>query len=206
MAVSQTKHNFTAGEVSPLIFGRQDFDRFKNGCRKMKNMVSLIQGPATRRSGFQYIASISDLGLDPADPKIRLVEFIFNETQAYVLVFFKHTDGSIKMVVVVDDGLLVYPDPVPATCDGTAIVADPGDLVVLDMPADWDIDSFTFAQSGDYLYCAQSTLNPHVIIRHGEYCWTVDSLSFTDQPADWSDTYGWPETVTFFQQIGRAHV
>lgn len=201
MAVSQTKHNFTAGEVSPLIFGRQDFDRFKNGCRSMKNMVSLIQGPATRRSGFQYMASLSDLGLDSADPKVRLVEFIFNETQAYVLVFFKHTDGSIKMVVAVDDGLLVFPDPAPTECpSGSAWSVNPGDVFILDMPTGWDIDNFTYAQSGDNLYCAQSTLNPHVIIRYDFYCWTVDSLTFTDQPADWSSTYGWPETVTFFQQ------
>jgi hypothetical protein len=195
------KNNFTAGEVSPLMYGRRDFERYKNGSRAIKNMIVATQGPVSRRAGSEYIASLSDFGLDTTNPQVRFVEFVFNESQAYALLFFRHTSGVVRVLFPVNDGLLAYPDPAPEECPtGTPVSYTPGDVVYLDMPTGWDIENFDYAQSGDYLYCAQGTLKPHVIIRHGLYCWTVEELTFTDQPTDWSDTFGWPETVAFIQQ------
>lgn len=203
MPTYKSKHNFTAGEVSPLLFGRSDFERFKNGCRKLTNMLVLSQGPVTRRSGFEYIASLSELGIDPLNPKVRLVDFIFNEDQAYCLVFFEHTSGVVRCVFAVNKGLIVYPDPPPTECPaGTPIVPAlvAGDVMYIDMPAGWDIDTFDYAQSGDYMYFAQGGLAPYTLVRNGLYCWTVELPTFVDQPANWSIINGWPETVTFIQQ------
>lgn len=201
MAVYTGKYNFTAGEISPLMLGRVDFDRYKNGCKRMRNMVALTQGPATRRSGFKFIYSLTDLGINPANPKVRLIPFIFNESQAYTLIFFAHSSGVIRCVFATNGGLIVYDDPPITECpSGTPVVRTPGDIVYLDMPSGWDIDGFDYAQSGDYLYIAQKTLKPHAIRRHNLFCWTVSELTLTGQPTAWSSVNGWPETVTFFQQ------
>jgi len=195
------KQNFTAGEVSDLMYSRSDFERYKNGCREVTNMLVKTQGPATRRSGFQYIASLNGLGIDTSNPKIRLVPFIFNRVQSYVLIFFEHTSGVVRVVFATDDGLVAYPDPPPTECpSGTPISVSAGDIVYIDMPSGWDIDQFDYAQSGDLLYIAQPDKQPHTLTRHGDYCWTVEALTFTAQPSDWSAVYGYPETVAFFQQ------
>jgi hypothetical protein len=77
------KNNFTAGEVSPLMYGRRDFERYKNGSKVIKNMIVATQGPVSRRAGSEFIASLSDFGIDPSNPQVRMVEFVFNESQAF---------------------------------------------------------------------------------------------------------------------------
>lgn len=86
-----TKYSFSAGEVSELTLDRLDLERTKKmGCKLLRNMIVLPQGPVTRRSGFQFIHSITDLGLHTTDKSIRLEKFVFNKTQTYCLVFFKY--------------------------------------------------------------------------------------------------------------------
>jgi hypothetical protein len=197
----RSKHNFTAGEVSPLMWGREDFDRYKNGCKVLRNMVVKIQGPTTRRSGFQFILDLETYGLDTANPTIRLVDFVFNELQSYVIVFFNHTSGVVRAMFLDNSGPVVYPDPPTGECPpGTPVTPTEGDTVVIDMPAGFDADVFDYAQSGDYLYMVQTGLPLHALIRHAEDCWEILEITVTDQPSDWSDVNGWPETITLFQQ------
>ena len=61
MAIHRIKHNFTAGEITPLAYGRSDLDRYKNGCEVLRNSYCTTQGPAIRRSGTQYIFDMTDL-------------------------------------------------------------------------------------------------------------------------------------------------
>lgn len=50
--------NFTAGEISPRLFGRVDLDKYRNGTALMQNMYPLPHGGATRRTGFQFIREV----------------------------------------------------------------------------------------------------------------------------------------------------
>lgn len=263
---------------------RLDFSRFNNGCKKLYNMVCTTQGPATRRSGFQFIYDLNRLGLDVADGRVREIPFIFNEVQAYAMIFYVHTDGNVKLVFGTDDGLVIYPGtpapycptvPVDTYAFDTAWAGDydinfnisadtditvihnsvvdtelvlgvdytvtinasvPHTLTMIQAPtadgiieiyiknqgaadeivtldlgpvvpkghtegaAGWDIEHFDWAQSADEMYIAQEGKNPHVIRRYSSYCWELVSLTFTDQPAEWSDTLGWPGVVVFHQQ------
>lgn len=72
--------NFTAGELSPLLAGRVDLDRYHNGAAKLENMVPLPWGPATRRPGLRFIAETK-----VSAELSRLVEFEFSTVQAYML-------------------------------------------------------------------------------------------------------------------------
>lgn len=178
------KHSFTAGEVSPLMTDRVDFERHINGCLSLKNMLCLTQGPITRRPGFRYIYDLSAVGLHPTNPIVRMIPFVFNELQAYALIFFMHSSGTPRVVFGYDRGL----------------VTDGGSVVYLSLTSAWDIENFDWAQSGDTMYCAQSGVAPHYIQRTSHTSWSLVAVTFVSQPADWSVSNGWPERVTFHQQ------
>jgi hypothetical protein len=53
------------------------------------------------------------------DVTYRLVPFVFNESQAYQLVFFLHTDGQYRMVIADGNGLITWPNSLPVYCPDT---------------------------------------------------------------------------------------
>ena len=174
MPFFRLKHSFTAGELSPLMNDRIDFERYRNGCKVLKNMFCATQGPAVRRPGFEFVYDIGSLGQDPAKPQTRLIPFVFNELQSYAMLFFYHTDGTVKVVFGTtrdneEAGLVVYgPTPITECPPGTPVTPTPGNVVSLTMPAGWDLEVFDWAQSGDEMYFAQPDLPPHIIKSYDE--------------------------------------
>lgn len=78
--------NFTAGEITPNLYGRLDFDRLFDGCTTLENFLVLPHGGVTRRPGTCYVASaLSD------DNYTRLIGFQFSTIQAYMLEFGQET-------------------------------------------------------------------------------------------------------------------
>lgn len=200
--IHRLKHNFTAGEISPLTSKLVDFSRFKNGCHRLENMIPLTQGPVTRRVGFEFIYDLTLLGLDLNHLKVVQIPFTHDEELEYNLILFNHVSGTPRLVVAIAGGLVVYPDPPPTECPAGTPISPPvsaGDVVYIDLP-NFEIDKLDYAQSGDELFIAQPGLQPHVLTRYSHYCWTLSSVTFANQPTDWSTTNGWPETVVFFQQ------
>ena len=53
------KTNFTAGQVSPLIYGRGDLGIFENGARTLENVIIPPTGGISRRRGLRCIDKIS---------------------------------------------------------------------------------------------------------------------------------------------------
>ncbi len=75
------KTNFTAGQVSPLIYGRGDLGIFENGARTLENVIIYPTGGLSRRRGLRYI--------DKLDGGARLLPFEFNTEQTYLLCFME---------------------------------------------------------------------------------------------------------------------
>ncbi len=198
----RTKHNMTQGEITPYLTSRSDFSGVKNGCYKLRNMVVLPQGPVTRRPGFEFIYDMADIDFDTVHPKVRMIPFIFNELQAYVMVFYLDTLGNPIVVFAYENGLVVYPEESIECPPGNPVATTPGAVVSISLPAGWDIENFDYAQSADFMYFAQPNLPPYVIKRYSHYCWTAEEVSFTNPPADWGpeEEKGYPERVTFHQQ------
>src|SRR5690348_957337 len=78
MKVSPIRNNFNAGELTPRLAGRTDFEKYKNGCHKVLNMIPLVQGPAERRPGTHFVGEVKDSGF-----QTWLVPFDFNFEQSY---------------------------------------------------------------------------------------------------------------------------
>ena len=79
--VSSIVTNFQAGELSPRIEGRIDLQKYSSGAQTLQNMLTFPQGGITRRPGTKYAGTSKDGG------KVRLMNFEFSDTQAYVLEF-----------------------------------------------------------------------------------------------------------------------
>ena len=47
--------NFTSGEVSPVLKGRVDIERYFNSAEEIQNFIVRPQGGLTRRSGTKFI-------------------------------------------------------------------------------------------------------------------------------------------------------
>lgn len=72
--------NFTAGEISPRLYGRIDIQKYQNSAKTMRDVVPVQHGGARRREGTRYVAEVKD----SADVT-RLIPFIYSKTDAYVL-------------------------------------------------------------------------------------------------------------------------
>ena len=80
--LSTIQTNFTAGELSPLLYGRTDLAKYANGAKTLLNAVVQSHGGITRRPGTRFVAN-TKAALKPA----RLAPFQFSTEQAYVLEF-----------------------------------------------------------------------------------------------------------------------
>ncbi len=143
--VHRLKHTFTAGELSPRLGARLDFDRYKNGCKKLRNMTCQVQGPVTRRPGMKFVYDLNRLSIDTTAGRVREIPFIFSDDQAYALIFFQADSGEIYMVIGEDDDLV----------HGTGTSEDYGKTITDDYLGQGVEDTFNYAQ-GD-------TLNSYIV-------------------------------------------
>ena len=74
--------NFTGGELSPRLDGRNDLTKYPTGCKTLENFIVFPHGSAARRSGTQFVAEIKD-----SSKKTRLIPFEFSTTQTYMMEF-----------------------------------------------------------------------------------------------------------------------
>ena len=79
---SDTQHSFNAGELSNLLLGRQDLDKYGAGLYVCLNAIPLTQGAWTRRPGTAYLHQAKH------HAKLsRLIPFQYSVTQTYMLEF-----------------------------------------------------------------------------------------------------------------------
>jgi len=79
-SASPIQSNFNAGQLTQLLTARTDLAKRSNGVKVLENMLPLIQGPATRRSGTSHVASVKTPG-----NRTGLIPFEFSTEQAYVI-------------------------------------------------------------------------------------------------------------------------
>ena len=91
--------NFTGGEQTPFLGARVDYKKYPNGAELLIDSVVNVMGGASRRAGTQFVAQargrgafqpsmVQDNAFQTHNSRgVRLVEFIFNTNEAYVLEF-----------------------------------------------------------------------------------------------------------------------
>jgi hypothetical protein len=154
--VSPIQSNFNGGEVSPLIYGRPDLDKYQTGLRTCLNFIPMLQGPVERRPGTQHIVEVKT-----SSKATRLVPFEFSTEQAYVIEF-----GDLYIRFIKDRAQIV---------SGTAVE-------VTTTYAEADLFQLKFAQSADVLYVTHPTYPPRKIERASDTSWSITDIDFQDGP------------------------
>lgn len=72
--------SFNAGELSPLLGARFAVEKVQSGCRRLRNFLIHVHGPAFRRPGMEYMGGNAGNGA-----KSRLVGFNFSTTTGFIL-------------------------------------------------------------------------------------------------------------------------
>jgi hypothetical protein len=121
--------SFIAGEFSPKLSGRTDFEKYSSGAKTLENMMVHPQGMASRRIGTQFVSEVKTSSL-----KTRLIPFEFSTTQTYMLEFgnqyirfFKDKGQILEGDITISGITKANPGVVTATAHGYSN----GDFVVI---------------------------------------------------------------------------
>ena len=148
--------NFTAGEFSPLLEGRVDLAKYPNAVSKMENFYVFPHGPADKRPGTRYITSVKT-----SSAVTRLIPFIFNTVQAYIIEF-----GNAYCRFYKDEGQIL----------------DGGAYEIVSPYATADLPDLKFTQSADILYICHPNYRPRELTRTGHTAWTFSNYDYGDGP------------------------
>lgn len=158
MPLRPIQYTFTAGELSPLLGGRVDVNRYFAGCARLENYRTLPTGGAERRAGTLFIAAAKY-----ADRVCRLERFEFSVEQAYMLEM-----GHEYIRVYTGLGRL-------------EVAGVPVEVATPYQEA--DLFQVQCVQSADVLYCVHPAYPPHKLLRLGATTWQFKPIVFRPQPA-----------------------
>jgi len=147
--------SFNAGQVSPLMEARSDFQKYNASSRILENMFVTVQGPALKRPGTKYIATAKT-----GTP--RLLPFEFSTDDASVV-----ETGSFYMRFFQDGGQIL--DPILPVEIVTVFAAD-------------ELDAIQFTQFDNQMYLVDGTDVPQVLSRTSNTNWTIADVDFQTGP------------------------
>lgn len=191
--------SFNGGEVSPLLGGRPDLEKWNAALQVCQNLIPRVQGALTRRGGTRYVAPIKT-----AANKSWLMAFTYSRNDAFVLEFgdgyvrfFRNrgvlTTGAVaawNSVTGYAIGDLVLQGGVRYYAKATSINQSPPNATywhpltadIYEIPSPYALADLTaadgsfalkFEQSGDILYITHSakTYAPRTLTRSGNVRW-----------------------------------
>ncbi len=89
--------SFSAGEVTPELYGHIDLAKYQTGLAVARNFITLPHGPAVNRPGFAFVRETKN-----SNVVSRLIPFSYNNTQTFAIelgagYFRWHTSGAVLM-------------------------------------------------------------------------------------------------------------
>lgn len=149
--------SFAGGELSPDVYGRNDFNKYAVGLSDCTNMYPLPFGGVVSRGGTEFITKLTD----DKDTAVQMIPFTFSNTQNIVLVFVSNSEEK-KVYFLADNGIIVK-DGEPYTIDHTYNTSSVGNI--------------QYAQSADILFLAESNHEPMKISRYDTYDWRFETFT-----------------------------
>jgi len=157
MAQFQTiKAVFNGGEMSPLMDGRTDSEKYATGCRLLENFIVRSYGGVFKRPGTRFGAANSDV-----TDCVRLIPFRRSTSINFVLGFktnaikvWSYSSGAFTLVTTL------------TTTYSTTEIAD-----------------LHFVQLNDVMYLTVATEHPKIITRATDGTWAFTDVPFQFAPA-----------------------
>lgn len=98
------QNSFTAGELDPKLRARSDVASYYSGASKLRNVLIIPQGAATRRPGFEFVSSI------PGKGPVQMIPFVFSTDDTYLIVLTRFTAWIYKNGVLQADIVIAITD------------------------------------------------------------------------------------------------
>ena len=150
--VSTAFANFTAGEITPKLFGRTDISKYDNGAETVENFLVQPHGGLMRRPGTRFVSEVKN-----SSNAVRLIAFEFNVEQSYILEF-----GPTYFRVYKDGGQV--------ESGGSAVE-------VTTVYTASDLDGLKFAQAADPMYIVSPNHPIYKITRTSHTAWTITEVT-----------------------------
>lgn len=174
--------NFSAGEISPLLEGRIDLDKYTSGVKVAENYRVTPHGPAIGRGGSRYIGE-AKYAYDTYPT--RTIPFIASSEGQFILEL-----GHNYIRFYTEHGQLV------------GDVGHPPDGLPWELASSIDsahLAGFNYAQDADTLYLVHNLYAPLQLVRTDTYAWVLSAVSFTGTPAEWV-AGNYPGAIGFYEQ------
>ncbi|MEL5315742.1 hypothetical protein PTR49_05615 [Serratia ureilytica] len=160
MRANLIKTNFTAGEISPRLMGRVDIARYANGAKRIENAVCVVQGGVIRSPGTRFAAAAKF-----GDQRARLIPYIFNREQAYILEF---GNGYVRFFQ-----------------NGAQLVNGNNSPYEISSPFSADmLPAVKYVQGADTMFLVHPSVKPHRLQRRGQLDWVLEPCPFIVEPFD----------------------
>jgi hypothetical protein len=197
------QRSFSGGEISPSLYARVDVEKYATSLRTCRNNMVMRHGGLTNRPGFYYITEVKD-----SSKAVRLIPFVFNSDQTYVLEF-----GNLYMRVI-RNAAQVTVSGVTAWSNATAYVI--GDLAsrlgvnyycilghtnqqppnatywypltgdIYEIPTPYleaDLDTLNFDQSADVMTLTHPSYAVRELARTAHTNWILSTVTFAPSQA-----------------------
>lgn len=179
--------SLNGGEISPLLYGRPDLAKYQTALARCVNFIPLPQGAITRRPGSRYVAAAKN-----ATDYARIIPFIFNRQQAYMLEF---GDEYVRFFMNGGQIFNITPNFMRQTEGNDVRVTETGDTRVTEQTdptaapyevaspyADTELRELQYAQTADVMYMTHPNHPPRTLVRTGHTSWTFAALPYRNGP------------------------
>ena len=184
--------NFTTGEMSPRLFGRNDLKKYNNAARTLENALVETHGGLSKRSGTKFVQEIYTTGDAPITTALpRLVEFHYNTEQSYVIeVGVTAAGGNNGQHATPTNNGYVRFFRLDTTTNEPIILKEGGSGAVIDIIGlKWTADELStlkFTQSADTMFIFCPTRPLQTLTRSGvdtaEANWVIEDYELYDGP------------------------
>lgn len=159
--VDVIKTSFTGGVFGPNLFGRTDIAQYDNAVQLAENMLVRPYGPAISTPGTRYVneCKFSALG---TDSQVRLLEFVFNRTDAYIIEMGEYYFRFYTSRGVVTSNSTVY--EISHIYSGS------------------EIKDVQYCQLNDLIWMAHPDHPPQLLTRLASNNWTIENYDFLGGP------------------------
>lgn len=167
--------NFTAGELSPKLWGRVELERYKFGLAVVENTIVQPHGGLTKRGGSHFVREVKDSTKDT-----RLINFRFENTYSYTLEF-----GVSYIRVYVNQAIVMSG-------------ANPYEIATTYTEA--ELSELWFEQDADTFYITHKDHPPAKLTRVAHDNWTLANVSFTFDAGHAWGANDYPSLNWFYEQ------
>jgi len=100
-------NKFTSGELDPRLLGEVDYEGYRKGARKLRNVLCIPQGAAQRRFGTDFNAAILDENGDyiTDEDSAKLIAYEYLSSEIYWLVLKDNGNSGVNVDIYLDDVL-----------------------------------------------------------------------------------------------------